>query len=95
MSPKITRTTDQKILDQGFFVRNQIFDHFNGPLPKSPFRYGPWLFCHNGTIEGFDRLRPSFERETLPELAASRRGDNIKGSPPVKITSQMSGCVRM
>lgn len=40
-----------------------------------PFVYGPWLFCHNGTIEGFDRLRPLFERETLPELAASRRGD--------------------
>lgn len=40
-----------------------------------PFAYGPWLFCHNGTIEGFDRLRSRFERETLPELAATRRGD--------------------
>lgn len=40
-----------------------------------PFVYGPWMFCHNGTIESFDRLRPSFERETLPELAAARRGD--------------------
>lgn len=40
-----------------------------------PFVYGPWLFCHNGTIESFDRLRPSFERETAPELAAARRGD--------------------
>ena len=40
-----------------------------------PFTFGPWIFCHNGTIEGFDRLRRSFERETLPELAAVRRGD--------------------
>jgi glutamine amidotransferase len=40
-----------------------------------PFVYGPWLFCHNGTIEGFDRLRPTFLRETLPELSASFRGD--------------------
>lgn len=40
-----------------------------------PFVYGPWLFCHNGTIEGFERLRPSFLRETLPELSATFRGD--------------------
>lgn len=40
-----------------------------------PFIHGPWMFCHNGTIEGFDRLRDSFDRETLPELAATRRGD--------------------
>lgn len=40
-----------------------------------PFVYGPWMFCHNGTLEGFDRLQPSFERETLPELQAARHGD--------------------
>lgn len=40
-----------------------------------PFVYGPWMFCHNGTLEGFDRLQPSFERETLPELQSARRGD--------------------
>jgi glutamine amidotransferase len=40
-----------------------------------PFVYGPWMFCHNGTLENFDRLRPSFERETLPDLDDSRRGD--------------------
>ena len=45
------------------------------PENSHPFTYGPWLFCHNGTIEGFDRLRASFERETLPELQATRRGD--------------------
>jgi len=40
-----------------------------------PFVYGSWMFCHNGTLEGFDRLRPSFDREISPDLAAVRRGD--------------------
>jgi predicted glutamine amidotransferase len=39
-----------------------------------PFVHGPWMFCHNGTIEGFARLQPSFERETFPELRAARHG---------------------
>lgn len=40
-----------------------------------PFAYGSWMFCHNGTIKAFDRLKASFDRETLPELKAARRGD--------------------
>lgn len=39
-----------------------------------PFAYGPWLFAHNGTVTAFDRVGPWLERETLPALAAARRG---------------------
>lgn len=44
------------------------------PENSHPFVHGPWMFCHNGTIEGFERLKPSFDRETFPELRAARGG---------------------
>jgi glutamine amidotransferase len=40
-----------------------------------PFVFGRWSFCHNGTIEDFEKLKPAFDRETLPELRGTRRGD--------------------
>jgi len=40
-----------------------------------PFHYDVWTFCHNGTIQGIDKLRSAFDRETLPELQAQRSGD--------------------
>ncbi len=39
-----------------------------------PFRHGHWVFAHNGTVTGFETLRPELERETDPQLQADRRG---------------------
>ena len=35
-------------------------DHLNA----HPFRFGRWLFCHNGTVFGFDKLASWFEKQT-------------------------------
>ena len=40
-----------------------------------PFVHGPWLFAHNGTLAGFDELRPSLEAETPEHLLRQRRGE--------------------
>jgi glutamine amidotransferase len=66
-----------KSLSSSVFVAH-IRDASVGPVREEnchPFTHGPWLFCHNGTIEKFERLRTSFERETPAELRAARRGD--------------------
>lgn len=34
-----------------------------------PFLYGKWLWAHNGTIEGFELLRPVILQQIGPELA--------------------------
>ncbi len=39
-----------------------------------PFRHGPWIFAHNGTLTGFEQLREGLEREALPDLLEHRRG---------------------
>ena len=39
-----------------------------------PFSLGVWLFAHNGTLTGFDRLEPTLEREAGSELLSARRG---------------------
>ncbi|HVS14753.1 MAG TPA: class II glutamine amidotransferase [Thermoanaerobaculia bacterium] len=39
-----------------------------------PFVHGRWVFAHNGTVRGVDRLEPELLREIGPELAAERRG---------------------
>ena len=39
-----------------------------------PFRHGHWVFAHNGTVTGFESLRPELERETDPHLQTERRG---------------------
>lgn len=39
-----------------------------------PFRYGRWVFAHNGTITGFDELRERLAHETKPFLQACRLG---------------------
>lgn len=39
-----------------------------------PFTFGPWLFAHNGTVEGFDQVKPLLEAEIGPALLAHRRG---------------------
>lgn len=38
-------------------------------LNTHPFRHGRWLFAHNGTLFGFDRLRPVLEA-AIPEHLA-------------------------
>jgi len=40
-----------------------------------PFRFGNWLFAHNGDVHGFQLLRPYFLEEIPPHLR-----DAIKGS---------------
>jgi predicted glutamine amidotransferase len=39
-----------------------------------PFRHGPWVFAHNGTVTGFKKLRHRLEQETGPTLLEHRRG---------------------
>lgn len=39
-----------------------------------PFRHGHWVFAHNGTLTGFEGLRPELERETQPWLQKHRCG---------------------
>lgn len=33
-----------------------------------PFAFGPWIFMHNGTVTGFDKLRSQLVEETDPGL---------------------------
>ncbi|MBL8614188.1 MAG: class II glutamine amidotransferase [Deltaproteobacteria bacterium] len=40
----------------------------SNPLNSHPFRHGCWLFAHNGTVFGFDRLVDRILAETAPEL---------------------------
>lgn len=39
-----------------------------------PFRHGPWLFAHNGSVSGFLRVQRRLAEETAPDLLASREG---------------------
>ncbi len=39
-----------------------------------PFGYGSWVMAHNGTLTGFEQLRPRLESETIPELQEHRLG---------------------
>jgi predicted glutamine amidotransferase len=42
-----------------------------------PFRYGPWLFAHNGTLTNFDKIGPVLEadiRQRRSDLLELRRG---------------------
>jgi glutamine amidotransferase len=39
-----------------------------------PFRYGRWLFVHNGVIEGFDKMRRELMLAVAPELFADIKG---------------------
>lgn len=40
-----------------------------------PFRWGPWLFAHNGTVESFDRLRQRLFERIHPSLRAEIKGE--------------------
>jgi len=40
-----------------------------------PFRWGPWLFAHNGTVAHFDRHRGAIERAIDPAFANVVVGD--------------------
>ena len=39
-----------------------------------PFQQGPWLFAHNGTVTGYERVEPRLRDETPPNLLAAREG---------------------
>lgn len=39
-----------------------------------PFRFGRWVFAHNGTVAAFDALGGELARETAPALQRHRRG---------------------
>lgn len=50
----------------------------NTPVQQTnchPFRYGPWIFVHNGFLAGFEQLRRDLILAVRPDLF-----DNIKGS---------------
>ncbi len=40
-----------------------------------PFVHGRWMFAHNGTLTGVERLRPRLESEIAPSLLGTRRGN--------------------
>lgn len=40
-----------------------------------PFQLGPWLFAHNGTVEGFSQLRPFFIEEIDSDLLPHLTGN--------------------
>ena len=48
-----------------------VIDHLNA----HPFRFGRWLFCHNGTLFGFDQLREWMLADTRPAFHALIAGD--------------------
>ena len=37
------------------------------PINSHPFRYGNWMFAHNGTIFGFEKVRERIWSGLLPE----------------------------
>lgn len=39
-----------------------------------PFAFGRWLFAHNGTVTGFDRVGPHLRSETSSDLLAAMQG---------------------
>lgn len=41
-----------------------------GPLNTHPFQLGPWVFCHNGTLRNFSKVRERF----LHKIEESWRG---------------------
>ena len=45
------------------------------PANAHPFRFGRWLFAHNGTVHGFDTLRPWMEARTDETLKAQILGE--------------------
>jgi predicted glutamine amidotransferase len=40
-----------------------------------PFRRGPWLFAHNGTLPGWDGVRAALEERIDPSLRAELEGE--------------------
>lgn len=40
-----------------------------------PFVHGKWTFAHNGSVCGFEEIRPRLEAETDPDLLELRRGE--------------------
>jgi glutamine amidotransferase len=36
------------------------------PINSHPFRYGSWIFAHNGTIFGFEKVKARMQAEILP-----------------------------
>ena len=38
------------------------------PINSHPFRFGSWMFAHNGTIFGFEKLKERMLNEILPEF---------------------------
>lgn len=45
-----------------------------GPLNTHPFRNGRWMFAHNGTVHGFDKVCAWLIEQTPPDLLARRLG---------------------
>ncbi|MCH7585748.1 MAG: class II glutamine amidotransferase [Acidobacteria bacterium] len=40
-----------------------------------PFQHGPWLFAHNGTLTGFEKLEPQLEAEVPDHLLRQQQGE--------------------
>ncbi len=48
-----------------------VIDHLNA----HPFRFGRWLFCHNGTLFGFEQINDWMLADTDPAFHALISGD--------------------
>jgi glutamine amidotransferase len=67
---------DRNLLDLSEQIRSRLFlAHVRAatgtPVQQTnchPFRYGPWLFVHNGVIRDFKKMKRDLVREVSPEL---------------------------
>lgn len=86
--PRLERGRDAAFSDDRFatWARNvsapAVLAHLRlasvGPVHLDnvhPFRHGPWLFAHNGTIAGFSRARAAIEGEIAPAFRSVIVGD--------------------
>lgn len=68
--------TSQRLASHTFIVHVRKATHGGvDPMNAHPFRFGRWLFAHNGTVFGMRELRPWMEAQLGPECQAQILGD--------------------
>lgn len=73
---------DENLADLAAHVRSRLFlAHIRAatgtPIQRTnchPFRYGTWVFQHNGVVPRFERVRRAMTLDVAPELFASVQG---------------------
>jgi glutamine amidotransferase len=74
--------SDENLLSLAHQIRSRLFfAHVRASTGTAttranchPFRYGNWMFMHNGKVGGWDRLRRKIEMAIPDELFAHRQG---------------------